>query len=117
VWEPVEKLVAHRWTPQGLVYQVRWKQKKTTNYPDSWEPEKYISEDQIEAYKEALSLLDSRIVSVVDIAPLVHLARKNLAQTVAKVKTQARPRVHHLELDGFLLSVLADAFLELVRKP
>ena len=113
----IEKLVGHRWTFNGFEYKVQWKQKKRTNYPDSWEPEKNITEDQIELYKDQLAMaVDSRIVSV-NIAPLVQLARKNLAQTVATVKTQARPRIHEALLEGFALLSLGMAFLEVVRNP
>ena len=86
-------------------------------WPDTWEPDKNVTEDIRREYEESVSMVDSKVVRV-DIKPLVQLSRKNLAQAVASAKTQCRARVvEGYELHGFDLTVLAEALLEVVRRP
>lgn len=118
-WEKVERIKAHKWTADGFKFQVVWQggPSRGVRWPDTWEPEKNITDDAREEYMTNIRLVDSKVVSV-DIAPLVQLSRKNLAQAVAAAKTQCRPRVvSGFELPGLVLVDLAEAFLEVVRNP
>mmetsp|Transcript_19620 Transcript_19620/g.49002 ORF Transcript_19620/g.49002 Transcript_19620/m.49002 type:complete len:348 (-) Transcript_19620:89-1132(-) len=115
----VEKLVAHKWTPNGFMFKVKWAGKQCDGKPwdDTWEKVIDVGEPLVDDYFSRIEQSESKIVTNVDIAPLLNQAREKVAHATAAARTKCRPRVHEIVLEGLTLKPLAFAFLDVVRTP
>mmetsp|Transcript_15881 Transcript_15881/g.23900 ORF Transcript_15881/g.23900 Transcript_15881/m.23900 type:complete len:302 (-) Transcript_15881:168-1073(-) len=115
----VEKLVAHRWTPNGFEFLVKWSgcDRHKRPWEDSWESVFDVGEPLLDAYFKRLELREAKIVQNVDISPLLNQAREKVAVVTAAARTKCRPRVHEIALEALTLQPLAMAFLEMVSTP
>jgi len=115
----VDKLVAHRWTPNGFEFLVRWSGRDRHNRPwdDSWESVFDVGEPLLDAYFHQLEQREAKLVQSVDISPLLNQAREKVALVTAAARTKCRPRVHEIALEALTLKPLAMAFLDMVRAP
>ena len=68
------------------------------------------------AFERRIERVEGRTVSV-SLQPLLHLVRSRVATTLLIAKTQARPRVHLVEIPELAHADLARAFIEMVRTP
>ena len=113
----VEELVGHRWKDTGFEFLVRWEAgPRGGEWEDSWEPLKNIQSGLVDTYFSSIAVCESKQVTC-DVAPLIHLVRTKVAQSVAHAKTKARPREHVLALECLASKELAMAFLQVVRSP
>ena len=96
---------------------VRWEAgPRGGEWEDSWEPLKNIQSGLVDTYFSSIAVCESKQVTC-DVAPLIHLVRTKVAQSVAHAKTKARPREHVLALECLASKELAMAFLQVVRSP
>ncbi|KAL1520853.1 hypothetical protein AB1Y20_022414 [Prymnesium parvum] len=115
----VDKLIAHRWTPDGFEFKVKWNgcQRNGEPWEATWERVFDVGAPLVDSYFARLELLEAKVVPNVDISPLLQQAREKVAHTVAAARTKCRPRVHEINLEALTLQPLALAFLDMVRAP
>jgi hypothetical protein len=112
----IHKILNHRWGSDGWELLIEWEPTRGKAWEPSWEFQKDVTDDILDEYFNELQLSESVVVET-DLRPLVQLTRRRIAQQVAVSKTQCRPRMHELSIDGLQLYNLAINFLEIVRTP
>ena len=112
----VRAIQAHKWSSNGWELKIDWEPNGKTTYEPSWEPVADVSADLVDDYFDKLEFAESMPVAT-DLRPLIKLTRRRVAQQVAVVKTQCRPRQHELPIDGLQLQDLALKFLDVIRSP
>lgn len=115
----MEKLVAHRWTPNGFEFLVKWsgQDRRGQAWPSTWEQVFDVGEPLLDMYFKQLEQHEAKFVERVNIAPLLSQAREKVALVTAAARTKCRPRVHEIALEAFTLKPLARAFLEMLTTP
>jgi len=115
----VDKLVAHRWSPNGFEFLVRWSgcDRHQRPWDDTWESVFDVGEPLLDAYFNELERREAKVVQNVDISPLLNQAREKVALVTASARTKCRPRVHEIALEALTLKPLAMAFLEMLTRP
>lgn len=114
----VEEILDHRPGPEGILeYYLQWAPHSNgTEYEPSWQPKKNVNPALRRSYHGTGAALPPIPVTL-DARPVVGLALERIWNTITLAKTQARPRIHEIELPEISLPELGDVFLDTLADP